>query len=105
MRRSRKRWRHGRSGKRLAPLLSSALPRRLRQLLRLRDLLPATPLGLGLDVVVDPLLVPPLDRQHRDAIEIDPEVQMVADGEPRLAGLAEHLALADGVALLDVDRA
>src|SRR5215831_5549432 len=89
----------------LTPPLPSALPCRLRLLLRLCDLLPAMPFELGLDVVVDPLLVPPLNRQHRDTIEIDAEVQVVPGGEPGLARLAERLALCNGVPLLDVDRA
>src|SRR6185436_4045702 len=81
------------------------LPRSLRRLLRLRDLLPASSLQLGPDVLVDPLLVPPLHGQHRDAIEIDPEMQMVAGGQPRLACLAKDLPLGDGIARVHVDRA
>ena len=38
------------------------------------------------------------------AIEIDPEMQVVAAGKPGLAGLAEDLPLRDRIAGLDVDR-
>ena len=57
---------------RLSPSSSATFPRSLHRLLRLRDLLPGVPLQLGRDVLVDPLLVPPLHGQHRDAVEIDP---------------------------------
>src|SRR4030095_5432341 len=50
----------------LAPPLSPALARSLHRLLRLGDLLPAAPFKLWRDVVVDPLLIPPLPRQPRD---------------------------------------
>src|SRR5512134_212430 len=93
-----------RGSERLSPSFSPALPRSLHRLLRLRDLLPAPPFQLGLDVFVDPLLVPPLHGQHRDTIEIDPEMQVVAGGKPRLTRLAEDLALGDGIARVDVDR-
>src|SRR6266852_8382293 len=74
-------------------------------LLRLGDLLATAPLELRRDVVVDPLLVPPLDGQDRDSIEIDAVVQVIARGEAGFAGLADDLALGDGIADLHLDRA
>src|SRR5262245_20828522 len=91
-------------GARLSPSFSATLPRSLHWLLRLRDLLPAPSFQLRLDVFVDPLLVPPFHGQYRDAIEVDPEMQVVAGGKPRLTRLAEDLALGDRIARLDVDR-
>src|SRR6185369_11754484 len=86
--------------------LAPALARRLaRRRLRLGDLFAAPALELGLDVVVNPLRVPPLDRQDCDAVQIDAEVQMIAAGEAGLAGLAQDLLLLDRVALLHVDGA
>src|SRR5262249_59468021 len=87
----------------LAPALAHAAARRL--CLCRRDLLAAAAFQFRRDVAADPLPVPPLHGQDRDAVEIDAEVQVVAAGEAGLAGLAEDLALLDLVADLDVDRA
>src|SRR5919109_171333 len=84
-------------------MLADTFARRLR--LRGRDLFAATAFELRADVVVDPLRVPPFDRQHGDAVEIDAEVQVVARRETRLAALAHDLARLDLVADLDVDLA
>src|SRR6185503_7019892 len=54
-----------------AALARAAAPGLLRRL-RGRDLLAALPLELGDDVVVDPLAVPPFDRQDRHAVQVDP---------------------------------
>src|SRR6185436_12671822 len=89
----------------LAPALARALARGLRRLLRLGDLLAGAALELGRDVVVDPLRVPPLHRQHRHAGEVDAEVQVVARGEAGLAALAEGLLRLHRVAGLHLDRA
>ena len=75
---------------------------------RLRFLSPGNGLAavafqLRLDIVGDPFRVPPLDRQDRDAVEIDAEVKVVAGRKPRLAGLAEDLPLRHRVAVLYVD--
>src|SRR6476660_201724 len=91
-------------GERLSSSFCPTLPRSLHRLLRLRDLLPGPPFQLGRDVVVDPLLIPPLHGQHCDAIEIDAEMQVVAGGKARLTCLAEDLPLGDRIALLNVDR-
>jgi hypothetical protein len=73
---------------------AARLRARLRRLLRLVDFLPAVALELGLDVVADPLRVPPFDRQDRDAVEVHAVVQVVAAGEAGLAGLADDLLAA-----------
>src|SRR5207253_3842902 len=44
-------------------------------------------------------------RVDVDAADHDAEVEMVAGGEARVAGLADGIATADGRAALDVDRA
>ena len=60
---------------------------------------------LGLDVVSDPLLVPPFHRQDRQAVKINTEMEMIAGGESGLAGLANDLSLFDRVADFNVDGA
>src|SRR6185295_14305938 len=87
----------------LAPALARRLARGRR--LRLRDLIAAPALELGLDVVVDPLGVPPLHRQDGDALQIDAVVQMIAAREAGLPRPAEDLPLLDRLAVLDLDRA
>src|SRR5438876_7884129 len=49
----------------------------------------------GLDVVVDPVRVPPLDRVDVDAVDHDAEVEMVAGREAGVARLADDVAALD----------
>jgi hypothetical protein len=58
---------------------------------------------LGLDVISDPLLVPPFHRQNCQAVEIDTVMEMIAGGESGLAGLADLLLLLDRVADFDLN--
>lgn len=76
--------------------------RRFR-LLRFSDRFAALTFELGIDIVVDPLLIPPLHRQNGDPVQIDAIVQMIASGQAGLAGLADDLPLLDRIADLDVD--
>src|SRR4249920_2132833 len=87
----------------LAPALARRLARGRR--LRLRDLVAAPALELGLDVVADPLRVPPLDGQDGDALQIDAVVQMIAACEAGLPRPAEDLPLLHRLAVLDLDGA
>src|SRR5688500_7902890 len=70
--------------------------------LRFGDRLAALTCELGADVVLDPLRVPPLDRQDGDAVQIDAIVQMIAGSKPGLARLAKDLPLAHRIADLDI---
>src|SRR3990170_3481517 len=88
----------------LAASLARGFARRLR-LLRFGDRFAALTFELRLDVVVDPLLVPPLHRQNGDPVQIDAVVQMIARGQSGFARLAEDLPLLDRIADLDVDGA
>src|SRR5471030_2298706 len=86
----------------LAASLLRGFVRRFR-LLRYSDRVAALTFELGTDIVVDPLLIPPLHRQHGDPVQIDSKVQMIAGGQAGLAGLADDLPLLDRIAGLDVD--
>src|SRR5688572_27910708 len=59
----------------LAALLARGFAGRL---LRLVDVFAAVTFQLRLDVVGDPLLVPPLDRQDGDAVQVDAVVEVIA---------------------------
>ncbi len=63
------------------------------------------PIEFRLDVVLDPFLVPPLDRQDGDAVQVNAEVKVVAHGKPGFAGFADELLLLDLIAHFDVDGA
>src|SRR5687768_4337359 len=67
---------------RLAALLACRFARRL---LRLGDLFAAVTFQLRRNVVVDPLLVPPLDREDGNAVQVDAVVEVIAGGESRFA--------------------
>src|SRR3990170_3740111 len=88
----------------LAASLARGFARRVR-LLRFGDRFAALTFELRLDVVVDPLRVPPLHRQNGGPMQIDAIVQMIARGQSGLARLAEDLPLLDRIADLDVDGA
>src|SRR5207253_4437 len=60
---------------------------------------------LCLNAVANPVRVPPLDGAHRNAVEQDREVQVVAAGESRLAAAPDYLRSLHRIARLDVDRA
>src|SRR5687768_452132 len=67
--------------------------------------LAGTPLDLGLDVIANPLFVPPLDRQDGSAVQIDAKVQMISRRQTGFTGFAEGLSLLDLLAGFDVDGA
>ena len=71
----------------------------------LLDILSARTIQFRLDVVIDPFLVPPFDRENRQAVQVDAKMKMVADGKPGFAGFADGLLLLDGIAHFDVDGA
>src|SRR5579863_297671 len=56
---------------------------------------------LAQDTVLDPVLIPPLDGIHLDAIDLHGEVQVISSGETRGTALAERLALFHHVAGFD----
>src|SRR5688572_21488851 len=88
----------------LSPLLAHGFAGSFR-FLRFMDRRASVTFQLRLDVVVYPLLVPPLDRQDRDPVQVNAEVEMVAGRESRLARLAQNLPLLDRLTVLDVDGA
>src|SRR5206468_8852539 len=58
-----------------------------------------------LDMVTDPVRVPPFDRVDVHAVDHDAEVEVVAGGEAGVAGVADRVAARDVVAPRDRDRA
>src|SRR5262245_22153647 len=58
-------------------------------------------LELGLDVLLDPLGVEPLDRIDERAVEHHAEVQVVATGQTGVAAAPQCLAAGRGLPLLD----
>src|SRR5579862_4914879 len=57
------------------------------------------------DVVLDPVLVPPLFRVDLHAVELHGEVNVIAAGHSGHAAQTHYLALLHGVALVDVNAA
>src|SRR6185503_10862024 len=49
----------------------------------------------GLDVILDPMRVPPLDRIDVDAVNHGAEVEVIARGQTRVAGLPDRVASGD----------
>jgi hypothetical protein len=70
--------------------------------LRFRCAFAGQAVEFGLNIVLDPFLIPPFHRQDRDAVKIDAEVQVIAAGKAGFAGLADGLSLLDLVADFDV---
>src|ERR1700680_1403158 len=81
-----------------APLMPLSLSRRLD---------PSQSLSLHpvLDVIFDPVLVPPLHWVHLDAVDLHGEMQVVARGEARRSALAHGLAARHHVAFLHAEFA
>ena len=50
------------------------------------------------------MLIPPLDRVHRRALQQDSEVQVIAAGQSSLAGSSELLSFRDRITDLDADH-
>ena len=76
----------GRDGSHFMTGLAPPFPRALAGLLHVGDLLVAHALEFRLDIVLDPLRVPPLHGQDRDAMQVDAVVEVVAGGEAGPAG-------------------
>src|SRR5579864_7868369 len=57
------------------------------------------------DVILDPVLVPPLHRIHLDAVDLHGEVQVVARGQARGSAISHDLAALHAITLLDAQLA
>ena len=58
-----------------------------------------------MNVILDPVFIPPLNRVHLNSIDLHREVQMIAAGEARGTGFAHGLATLHQVALFNGELA
>ena len=71
----------------------------------LLDILTARTIQFRLDVVIDPFLVPPFDRQDRQPMKVNAEMQVISRREARFTGFADGLVLLDLISHFNVDGA